>query len=244
MGSLLDTIFNNIGGTTVLLSTLTPSLDPTVASCHDTVNSDYRSIVASRSSQGQKIILADMAPQGTYWNTAIGADYYDSTHPNDAGHAKMASIWYQAFSTAYSQGFLTAPATTSVVDDTASGNTCQKIYGDSESTKVQTQSGSGWDDGIYIHHGNPMGEVFFSQEYPGEQQSFWFAKIATSTQGLDDLIQYTKSTNGNSRQYNLYRSTGPGTFQDTPHETFWIPDACISRGVRWADMNGKLSAYE
>lgn len=103
---------------------------------------------------------------------AIGADYYDSTHPNDAGHAKMASIWYQAFSTAYSQGFLTAPATTSAVDDTASGNTCQKIYGDSESTKVQTQSGSGWDDGIYIHHGNPMGEALYSQEYPGEQQSF------------------------------------------------------------------------
>ncbi|KAJ4404934.1 hypothetical protein N0V82_010404 [Gnomoniopsis sp. IMI 355080] len=239
MNSLLDDIFNNIAGVTVLLSTLTPSLDPSVALCHDTVNSAYRNIASTRSGQGQKIVLADMAPvgSGAYWNTVLGGDFYDNTHPNDSGHAKMASIWYQAFSTAYSKGMLTAPNANAAVDDTASGNTCQKVYGDSEGTKAQTQSGSGWDDGIYIHHGDPKGEVFFSQEYPGEEQFFWFAKLATSTQALDDLIQYTAKTSGTSRQYNLYRNTGPGTWTEN-YETFWIPDTCISRGVRWADMNG------
>lgn len=59
MSSLLDTVFNNIANTTVILSTLLPSLDPTVASCHDSVNSQYRTLVTTRSGQGQKILLAE-----------------------------------------------------------------------------------------------------------------------------------------------------------------------------------------
>lgn len=59
MSSLLDTIFNNIANTTVILSTLLPSLDSSVASCHDSVNSQYRSLVTTRSGQGQKIVLAE-----------------------------------------------------------------------------------------------------------------------------------------------------------------------------------------
>lgn len=59
MSSLLDTVFNNIANTTVILSTLLPSLDSTVASCHDSVNSQYRSLVTTRSGQGQKIVLAE-----------------------------------------------------------------------------------------------------------------------------------------------------------------------------------------
>lgn len=235
MSALLDTVFNNIADTTVILSTLIPSLDSSVASCHDSVNAQYRSLVTTRSEQGQKIALAEMAPSTSYWNAD---DYFDNTHPDDSGHAKMAAIWYKAFSTVYSSQWITAPAVTAAVDDTASSNTCAKEYGNSESTKTQTQSGSGWDDGIYIHHGDPQGERFFSGDYPGEQQYFYFASITQAHSLRDDLIQLTKETSGSSRKYHLYRNTGPGQW-NAAAEDFWIPDTCIARGVRWADMNGK-----
>lgn len=54
-----------------------------------------------------------MAPNNEYWDEVLGTDYYDATHPTDAGHAKLAAIWYQAINNAYANGFLTAPAGTS-----------------------------------------------------------------------------------------------------------------------------------
>lgn len=238
MNSLLDDVFNKIAGTTVLLSTLIPSVDPSMASCHDSVNSQYRNIVNTRSSQGQKILLAEMVPGGSYWNIVVGGDYQDNTHPTDSGHAKMASIWYETFKTAYSKGWITAPAVTSAVDDTASDNTCAKQYGNSESTKTQTQSGSGWDDGVYIHHGDPQGERFYSGEWPGEKQYFYMASLVDAADRNDDIIQYLSETSDGKRKYYLYRNNGPGVWRGTPI-AFEVPDTCIARGVRWADMNGK-----
>lgn len=58
-----------------------------------------------------------VAPSMSYWNAVLGGDYYDSTHPNDSGHAKMAAIWYQAFKNAYSYDLLTVPAQIAAVDD-------------------------------------------------------------------------------------------------------------------------------
>lgn len=59
MNSLLDTVFNSIPGTTVILSTLLPSLDPSVASCHNSVNAQYRNLINARRAKGQKILLAE-----------------------------------------------------------------------------------------------------------------------------------------------------------------------------------------
>lgn len=59
MNGLLDTVFDNIPGTTVILSTFLPSLDASLRTCHDTVNEQYRSLVTTRSADGQKILLAD-----------------------------------------------------------------------------------------------------------------------------------------------------------------------------------------
>lgn len=69
MNSLLDEIFNNIPGTTVILSTLMPSLDATVASCHDSVNAQYRSLVTTRARHGQKIQLAERTRTCTQTNS-------------------------------------------------------------------------------------------------------------------------------------------------------------------------------
>lgn len=59
MNSLLDTAFNNIPGTTVILSTLLPSLNASLATCHDDVNAQFRSLVTTRSASGDKIVLAE-----------------------------------------------------------------------------------------------------------------------------------------------------------------------------------------
>lgn len=59
MNSMLDTIFNKIPGTTVIVSTLLPSLDASVESLHSSVNAQYRSLVSARRSKGEKILLAE-----------------------------------------------------------------------------------------------------------------------------------------------------------------------------------------
>lgn len=237
MNSLLDDVFK-IDGVTVILSTLIPSLDSDATACHAVVNPQYRSIVATRSAQNQKIELAEMDPtQSSYWNTVLGGDYYDTVHPTDSGHAKMASIFYEAFKSAYAKGWLVPPAVTSFDDASTTTNTCAKVYGNSESTKTQTQSGSGWDDGIYVHHGDPQGERFYSGDWPGQNQHFYFAGLQDASYANDDIIQYSEETSGGKRKYYLYEWIDGGKWKGTPIE-FWIPDTCIARGVRWADMNG------
>lgn len=59
MDSLLDEIYNNIPGVTVLLSTLLPSLDASLAGCHTSVNEQYRKIITARIAKRQKIRLAE-----------------------------------------------------------------------------------------------------------------------------------------------------------------------------------------
>lgn len=59
MSAMLDDIYNNIPGTTVVLSTLLPTLDSTLSACHDTVNTQYRTLFDTRSAEGYKIVLAD-----------------------------------------------------------------------------------------------------------------------------------------------------------------------------------------
>lgn len=59
MNNMMDTIFDKIPGTTVILSTLLPSLDTSVAALHTSVNAQYRSLVSARRSKGQKILLAE-----------------------------------------------------------------------------------------------------------------------------------------------------------------------------------------
>lgn len=56
---LVDYLFAEIPGTTVLLSTLVPSLNDNDDRCAQSVNAQYRSLVASYGSN-RRIFLADM----------------------------------------------------------------------------------------------------------------------------------------------------------------------------------------
>ena len=58
MRRLVDYLFAEIPGTTVLLSTLVPSLNDNDERCAQAVNAQYRSLVSSYG--GKRIFLADM----------------------------------------------------------------------------------------------------------------------------------------------------------------------------------------
>ncbi|KAI7785936.1 hypothetical protein LA080_005597 [Diaporthe eres] len=233
LGSLLDSLFTEIPGTTLIVSTLIPGTDPDVERYRAEANRQYRALINDRRSRGQKVVLAEMDGVAGYFDTRVGSgDYFDETHPNDKGYLKMAAIWRKALNTAESEGKLTAPDDAPGVDDSGS-NTCDKQYGGSEATRRTTQSASGWDDGIYVHSSSAQGtrQTITSTE----ETSFWLATIATRN-GLDDIIQFGGTVAG-GRSYSVYRNRGAATWDATP-TTFTIPDACIARGVRWADMNG------
>jgi hypothetical protein len=56
-------------------------------------NSDVNNMALSRIANGDDIIIVDMESALNY---NIGVDMADEVHPNDAGYAKMAAVWYDA----------------------------------------------------------------------------------------------------------------------------------------------------
>jgi hypothetical protein len=106
---IVDKLFRAIPGTTVVVSTLIPSLCGTVTANKYIYNNDLRNDVASRRVNGQKIVLAEID------NGFLTLDdLQDELHPTDAGYRKMPSVWWQAIQDADSSGFLTAPGAISV----------------------------------------------------------------------------------------------------------------------------------
>ncbi|POS69369.1 hypothetical protein DHEL01_v212237 [Diaporthe helianthi] len=123
LASLLDDLFKEIPDTTLIVSTLIPGTDPDVERYRAEANRQYRVLVSDRRAQGQKIVLAEMDGTAGYFDTRLeSGDYFDETHPNDRGYAKMAAIWRKAIGVAESEGKLTPPAAASGVDDTSSSD--------------------------------------------------------------------------------------------------------------------------
>lgn len=59
LASLLDSLFTEIPGTTLIVSTLIPGTDPDVERYRAEANRQYRALVNDRRSRGQKIVLAE-----------------------------------------------------------------------------------------------------------------------------------------------------------------------------------------
>jgi lysophospholipase L1-like esterase len=112
MSSLLDYAFQNIPGTTVLLSTLPPSTKASLYNNTKIYNADLRTLVKKRQGNGDRVVLADMDT-----GTITTADLSDDRHPNDGGYKKMGDIFYAAFQTGYQLGFLRAPRSVSGKSD-------------------------------------------------------------------------------------------------------------------------------
>lgn len=111
MGSLLDTLFDSIPGTTVILSTLLPNRREYKQRNAKMINEKYRQLVETRRKNHDRIVLAEMAGQITVDD--LGPD---GTHPSDDGYKKMAGVWWTAFQEVEKEGMLTPPEDNGVND--------------------------------------------------------------------------------------------------------------------------------
>ncbi|KAJ1326286.1 acyl-CoA thioesterase I [Microdochium nivale] len=106
MGSLLDKLFSEIPGTTVVLSTLLVNADDDVDARVGVVNDGYRELVRSQRAAGNKVVLAEMN-DGSYITREDLVE--DGIHPNRNGYIKMAMIWYEAIFNASKEGLIQTP---------------------------------------------------------------------------------------------------------------------------------------
>ncbi|KAK6068339.1 killer toxin subunits alpha beta [Seiridium cupressi] len=206
LSDMIDTIFADVPGTTVVLSTTVLTANADIEAEREGLNGQIRALVTTRQANGDRIILADMAPSGSTFITASDLDG-DGIHPNDGGYSKVAAIWLQAIQEADSQGLIQAPNDTIYPDeggDDDGSNICDKEYGDGRGP-VNTQAGSGLDDGIYRHVSQSMGTKLGFQRTYGDGV-FWLAKITRTDR--HDIVEYSETESGSSRVYQVFPSDG------------------------------------
>ncbi|KAF6820914.1 hypothetical protein CMUS01_11465 [Colletotrichum musicola] len=232
MGGLLDDLFKEIPGTTIIVSTvLASNRDDDIEKHRPGLNDDYRALVEERRAQKQKVVLADM-DYITKYDLAEG----DDIHPGDEGFRKMAAVWWKAIQVAMDEDLITAPAESDVVTD-GTYNLCPKKYGSGRHAEG-TQQGSGEDDGIYKHTSEKLDKRMVITT-SGKAGGFFFARMRLDK--TDDLVRWEKNKKGEV-QYHFYQNDGNGHWDTFGNKqvTFTVHDNCESSplGVRWADMNG------
>jgi hypothetical protein len=171
-GAMLDKLFNDIPGVTIVVSTVLPGTVSGIVNNRGSVNAQIRQLVSDRRySRGQKVVLADTdSPAGFFTTDHLTGD---GIHPNDEGHQRLAAIFHRAIREARRAGFVSEPKDTGMSDEPGVGSgssTCDKVYGSGNSYgPVNTQAGSGLDDGIYSHIGEPKGVTFSYNSVWGHQ---------------------------------------------------------------------------
>jgi lysophospholipase L1-like esterase len=88
LGSLVDQIVADLPGSLVAVATIIP--EPSQASAINTYNSAIPGLVQTRANAGKHVILVDQFKG--FPTSELG----DGVHPNQAGYARMAGVWYEA----------------------------------------------------------------------------------------------------------------------------------------------------
>jgi hypothetical protein len=102
VSNLLDNLYTNAPRVTVVLSTLLARSDVAMQKCVVDLNNQFKSVAATQKSQGRRLVIVDMQPPaGPAVNQLVVG-----THPNDAGYAKMATVWFNGIKEADKAGFL------------------------------------------------------------------------------------------------------------------------------------------
>ncbi|MDP9035861.1 MAG: SGNH/GDSL hydrolase family protein [Myxococcota bacterium] len=96
LGALLDLIFQKAPTVTVVLAQITPSDDDALNQLVSTYNHAMPAIVAARVSAGNHVQLVDMYGAFTSVPCYRTVLMSDRLHPNAAGYAVMADVWYGA----------------------------------------------------------------------------------------------------------------------------------------------------
>jgi lysophospholipase L1-like esterase len=98
LGALLDSITTAAPNALLVVATLVPATDVTLNNRVVAYNNAIPGVVQTRAAAGKHIVLVNMNAAflaNPNWKTAL---MWDALHPNDAGYAVMASIWYPAIS--------------------------------------------------------------------------------------------------------------------------------------------------
>ncbi|KAK1518258.1 hypothetical protein CABS01_05792 [Colletotrichum abscissum] len=197
MRTMIDEIFKTLPDTTVILSSLVKSgKDDGIKACAAAVSQGYRNLVYT-TYRGYRISYANI-------HKAISLNQIDyGTHPTDEGYRLFASVWVAAINRIAKK--IKPPPNVETVNDAEVTKTtkCQKIPGTAR--RVQTQRGSGHDDGNYVHDrvergiiesgkiikytrtsapGSPTDDMFFANIVKGDPNS-------PRSASLDDLVYAT-----------------------------------------------------
>ncbi|KAH8887189.1 hypothetical protein GQ53DRAFT_874237 [Thozetella sp. PMI_491] len=226
---MIDEIFSSIPGVTVVVSTLVKSRSNDA--CAANLSQQYRDLVASYS-KDTRIGLADI-----YSVISMDDLASDGIHPNDYGYKLFASVWWDAISKLEDK--IQPPAAVAGIDDSATNaaRTCAKVAGNARGP-IQSQRGSGYDDGNYVHNRVERGSIESARIQKGnDPQSIidatpshmFFANIVLNSsdrsKALDDWIRIYHNTTGKNTYY--YRQNlGGGKFG--PSQTFDVGVDCDS----------------
>jgi len=104
MTAMLDGIFAGSRGVSVVLATILANPDARQDGCRVEANRQYAALVADLAGKGAKLVLADMRSA----DGPTTRDLADGRHPNDAGYAKMANVWFRGIQDLAARGVLTA----------------------------------------------------------------------------------------------------------------------------------------
>jgi hypothetical protein len=240
--ALIDDIFGSVPGVTVIISTVVVSGH--TGDCPAIVSAQYRSLYENYKAAGARVGFADMNTALTLAD--IGAD---GTHPTDNGYWKMAAVWWDAFQKI--QAGLQAPDANAVNDNAqTTAATCPKVAGNAP-PPVQTQRGSGADDGWYVHHSvshgivQSFGKGDNARIAAATPSHIFFAQLvnvggADRSAALDEMIRIVHDDEGkNTYWFRLNNgggkfanpvtfdvgmdcNYGPSTFCPVPRRVDWI----------------------
>ena len=88
LGSLVDQIIAKLPSALIVVAKIIP--EPSQASGITTLNNAIPQLVQSRASAGKHVILVDQ------FSGFLATELGDGVHPNQAGYARMAGVWYTA----------------------------------------------------------------------------------------------------------------------------------------------------
>ncbi|KAK4442239.1 hypothetical protein QBC34DRAFT_455938 [Podospora aff. communis PSN243] len=233
MNALLDGLYREIPGVTIILSTVLRSLHSGIELRRHRINAQYRQLAHERRHQfGQRIVLADLESPGTDYKFLDGVHIpiVDEVHPTDEGFKLFGAVFLRGILEAQEAGMIQPPNPTQWPDNegTVIDNTCDPQYGVSKGPfQIQQGSISAHDD-EYTHRSQLMGYdvrmVVNATENP-----FMFARLSRDDP-RHHLIQYTDETDP-ALGRKMY--SGSSTILPRPGGGTRSP-----RGVRWADIDG------
>ncbi|KAF2788837.1 carbohydrate esterase family 3 protein [Melanomma pulvis-pyrius CBS 109.77] len=245
MKLIVDKLFSQIDGTTILLSTLLVNGANANSNGYvDTANTGYRRLVNEYAAQGRKIALAEMN-NGFITLADLNAADATVTHPNNGGYKKMAAVWAATFDVVQNKGWIQEPLDIDGPDDT--GNSCDPSPGNFNGP-VQTQSGGQptYNDGNYGYSETQRGEVARDSVYLNNGNSlikqYHFAQLVNlgmlePGRETDELIRILDPDQQHLGTAVSYKLNQDGRFNGD-----WVSidvgTECYNRGVRWGDVNG------